>query len=32
MEAIKIGAIGGGYITYPNARFALKVLEELTSE
>lgn len=32
MEAIKIGVIGGGSITYPNARFALKVLEEFTSE
>jgi AhpD family alkylhydroperoxidase len=32
MEAIKIGVIGGGSITYPNARFAMKVLEEFTSE
>lgn len=32
MEAIKIGVIGSGSITYPNARFALKVLEEFTSE
>ncbi|APF28084.1 hypothetical protein NPD7_2243 [Clostridium sporogenes] len=32
MEAIKIGVIGGGSITYPNARFALKVLEEFISE
>lgn len=29
MEAIKIGVIGGGSITYPNARFAMKVLDEL---
>lgn len=28
IEAIKIGVIGGGSITYPNARFAIKVLEE----
>lgn len=27
VEAIKIGVIGGGSITYPNARFAIKVLE-----
>ncbi len=32
MEAIQIGVIGGGSITYPNARFAMKVLEEFTSE
>ncbi|NRT36407.1 AhpD family alkylhydroperoxidase [Clostridium beijerinckii] len=32
MEAIKIGVIGGGSITYPNARFAMKVLEEFASE
>ncbi len=32
MEAIKIGVIGGGSITYSNARFALRVLEEFTSE
>ena len=32
MEAIKIGVIGGGSITYPNARFAMQVLEEFTSE
>lgn len=31
IEAIKIGVIGGGSITYPNARFAMKVLEEFTS-
>lgn len=30
MEAIKVGVIGGGSITYPNARFAMKVLDELT--
>lgn len=29
MEAIKIGVIGGGSITYPNARFAIKLLEDL---
>lgn len=29
VEAIKIGVIGGGSITYPNARFAVCVLEEL---
>lgn len=29
VETIKIGVIGGGSITYPNARFALKMLEEL---
>lgn len=28
IEAIKIGVIGGGSITYPNARFAIKILEE----
>ena len=32
MEAIKIGVIGGGSITYPNARFAMQVLEEFTLE
>ena len=32
MEAIKIGVIGGGSITYLNARFAMKVLEEFTSK
>lgn len=32
MEAIKIGVIGGGSITYPNARFALKMIEELIKE
>ena len=29
VEAIKIGVIGGGSITYPNARFAFEMLEEL---
>ncbi len=29
IETIKIGVIGGGSITYPNARFAIKVLEEI---
>ncbi|WP_026887884.1 carboxymuconolactone decarboxylase family protein [Clostridium beijerinckii] len=32
MEAIKVGVIGGGSITYPNARFAMKVLEEFISK
>lgn len=32
MEAIKIGVIGGGSITYPNARFALKIIEKLMKE
>lgn len=32
MEAIKIGVIGGGSITYPNARFAVKALEEFISK
>ena len=32
METIQIGVIGGGSITYPNARFAIKILEEFTSE
>ncbi len=31
IDAIKIGVIGGGSITYPNARFAIKTLEEFTS-
>lgn len=30
IEAVKIGVIGGGSITYPNARFAMQVLEEFT--
>lgn len=29
IEAIKMGVIGGGSITYPSARFAFKVLNEL---
>ena len=29
IEAIKIGVIGGGSITYPNARFAFEMLAEL---
>lgn len=29
IEAIKIGVIGGGSITYPSARFAFKALKEL---
>lgn len=29
IEAIKIGVVGGGSITYPNARFAMKILEEM---
>jgi hypothetical protein len=29
IEAIKIGVIGGGSITYPSAKFAFKVLKEL---
>ena len=29
VEAIKIGVIGGGSITYPNARFAFEMLSEL---
>ena len=32
IDAIKIGVIGGGSITYPNARFAIKVLEEFNSQ
>ncbi len=32
IEAIKIGVIGGGSITYPNARFAIHVLEEFILE
>jgi AhpD family alkylhydroperoxidase len=31
VEAIKIGVIGGGSVTYPNARYAFEVLEELKS-
>jgi AhpD family alkylhydroperoxidase len=29
IEAIKLGVIGGGSITYPSARFAFKILKEL---
>lgn len=29
IEAIKIGVIGGGSITYPSARFAFKCMDEL---
>jgi Uncharacterized homolog of gamma-carboxymuconolactone decarboxylase subunit len=29
IEAIKIGVVGGGSITYPTARFAFKILKEL---
>lgn len=29
IEAIKIGVIGGGSITYPTARFAFKILKDL---
>jgi AhpD family alkylhydroperoxidase len=29
VEAIKIGVIGGGSITYPSARYAMKLLGEL---
>lgn len=29
IEAIKIGVIGGGSITYPFARFAFKILKEM---
>ncbi len=29
IEAIKIGVIGGGSITYPSARFAFKAMKEL---
>jgi AhpD family alkylhydroperoxidase len=32
IEAIKIGVIGGGSITYPNARFAFEMIEELISK
>ncbi len=32
IDAIKIGVIGGGSITYPNARFAIKILEEFSSQ
>lgn len=29
IEAINIGVIGGGSITYPNARLAIKILEDM---
>jgi len=29
VEAIKMGVVGGGSITYPTARFAFKTLKEL---
>lgn len=29
IEAIKMGVIGGGSITYPSARFAFKILKEM---
>lgn len=29
IEAIKIGVVGGGSITYPTARFAFKAMKEL---
>lgn len=29
IEAVKIGVIGAGSVTYPNARYAFQVLEEL---
>ena len=29
IEAIKIGVIGGGSITYPSARFAFKTLKDM---
>ena len=29
IEAIKMGVVGGGSITYPSARYAFKVLKEL---
>lgn len=32
IEAIKIGVIGGGSITYPNARFAFEMIEELINK
>lgn len=31
VEAIKIGVMAGGSITYPNARFAFEVLDDKTS-
>lgn len=32
IEAIKMGVVGGGSITYPSARYAMKLLEELNVE
>lgn len=32
VESIKIGVIGGGSITYPNARFAFEMIDELMSD
>lgn len=32
LEAIKIGVMAGGSITFPNARFAFEMLEELGSK
>lgn len=29
IESIKMGVIGGGSITYPSARYAIKLIEEL---
>ncbi len=29
IEAIKIGVIGGGSVTYPSARYAFSILQEL---
>lgn len=29
IEAIKMGVIGGGSLTYPSARYAFKVMQEL---
>ncbi|WP_066630878.1 carboxymuconolactone decarboxylase family protein [Labilibacter marinus] len=29
LEAIKIGVVGGGSITYPSARYAMALIEEL---
>lgn len=31
-EAVQIGVIGGGSITFPNARAAMRTFEELTAE
>lgn len=29
IEAIKIGVVGGGSVTYPNARYAMSLINEL---